>query len=51
MKMFQVYDKRDRAHPYQDFVCRHSLRGDNALQGLKHQCQDFTAMAVLLTAC
>lgn len=36
---------------YQDFVCRHSLRGDDALQSLKHQSQNFTAVTILLTAC
>ena len=36
---------------YQDFVCRQSFRGDDALQSLKHQSQNLTALTVLLTAC
>lgn len=51
--MLQVWDKRRRRFykaTYQNFVCRQSLRGHDALQRLKHQRQDFTAVTILLTA-
>lgn len=35
---------------YQDFGCRQSLRVDDALQSLEHQCQNFTAVSIFLTS-
>lgn len=50
LKIFKWQTVEMVSGSYQDFVCRQSLWGDDALQSLKHQSQNFTTLTVLLAA-